>query len=236
MAVMASMNLGLLPGLTVMAAIPSRLTPAEIGAAVRDERHRLADWLVTLTDQQWRTQSLCSAWTVRDVLAHLTTTTRQTVPGVVREAVRARGSFDLMEVNVAAARAARYSTTDLLDQLHRSAESTRRFPGSSPLDPLMDLVVHAQDVARPLGQTYSSPVRVVTASLTHVVSNRFMGGPRRLKGLHLVSTDSAWTHGSGAQVRGSELDLLLTASGRPDGLRGLIGPGVELLHERLRAA
>jgi uncharacterized protein (TIGR03083 family) len=233
---MVSMSLGHLAGLTAMAAIPSLLDPAEIAAAVRDERHRLADWLATLTDQQWRTQSLCSAWTVRDVLAHLTTTTRQTVPGVVREAVKARGSFDRMEVNVAAARAARYSTSDLLDQLHRSAESTRRFPGSSPLDPLMDLVIHAQDVARPLGQAYCSPVRVVTASLTHVVSNRFMGGPGRLKGLHLVSTDSSWTHGSGARVQGSELDLLLTASGRPDGLRGLIGSGVELLHERLRAA
>ncbi|WP_041292282.1 maleylpyruvate isomerase family mycothiol-dependent enzyme [Kineococcus radiotolerans] len=219
-----------------MAIDPSPLTSEQTTAAVRDERHRLADWLMPLRQEQWSTPSLCTAWTVRNVLAHLTTTTRLTVSKVAREAIRARGSFDRMELAMAAARAERYSTTELLEQLHDSAESTRRFPGSSPMDPLMDLVIHAHDIARPLQLTYSSPAHVVTACLTHAIGNRFMGAPQRVKGLHLVSTDSPWEHGSGIEVQGPDRDLLLVVSGRPDGLNTLNGPGVQTLHERLRAA
>ena len=226
----------LLPGPTTMTAMQPRLSPAETTSAAGEERRRLADWLATFTTEQWAAPSLCSAWTVRDVLAHLTTTTRLTVPIVLREAVRARGSFDRMEVNMAAARAARYSTAELLEQLHRSAGSTRRFPGSSPLDPLVDLVIHAQDIARPLGLTHSSPARVVTACLEHVAGSPFMGAPGRVKGLRLISTDSPWTHGTGSEVHGPDEDLLLAVSGRAMGLDALTGPGVDLLRERLSAA
>ncbi|WP_432504819.1 maleylpyruvate isomerase family mycothiol-dependent enzyme [Kineococcus arenarius] len=230
-----------LPGPTTMSAVPSPLSPAQTTAAVAGERLRLADWAAALTEQQWQTPSLCPAWTVRDVLAHLTTTTRLTLPLLAREAIRARGSFDRMEVDLAAARAQRYSTAELLQQLRASAASSRRFPGSSPLDPLMDLVVHAQDIARPLHLPCSSPAHVVTACLEHVVGNRFMGAPKRVAGLHLVSTDSGWTHGTGSgrdggEVRGPDLDLLLAISGRRAGLDALSGPGVDVLRERLQPA
>jgi uncharacterized protein (TIGR03083 family) len=137
---------------------------------------------------------------------------------------------------MAAARARRYSTTELIDQLQRSAQSSRRFPGSSALDPLMDLVIHAQDIARPLGLSYSSPARVVTACLTHVVDNRFMGAPKRVRGLRLTSTESGWSHGSGIEVHGPDLDLLLAISGRPAGVDALTGSGAAVLRERLRCA
>jgi len=216
---------------------PSPALPrAAVDEAVSAERRHLADLVADLTDAQWATPSLCAAWTVRDVVAHLGVTTRITVPAVLRAAVRARGSFDRMELDLTARRAAAHTTAELVAQLRASADSTRRFPGSGPMDPLMDLVVHAQDVARPLGRTYTSPARVVTASLSHVVGSRFMGAPRRLKGLRLVSTDSSWTHGSGIPVHGPQLDLLLTAAGRADGLRALTGPGVQVLHERLGVA
>ena len=107
---------------------PSALSPAEVDAAVADERHRVADLVADLPDEQWTTPSLCAAWTVRDVVAHLTVTTRMTVPRLVRAAVRARGSFDRMEIDLAAQRAAAYSTDELVAQLRESAGSTRRFP------------------------------------------------------------------------------------------------------------
>jgi uncharacterized protein (TIGR03083 family) len=219
-----------------MTAKPPRLSPGEIASAVGDERRSLADWSTNLTAEQWQTPSLCSAWTVRDVLAHLTVTTRLTVPLLVREAVKARASFDRMEINMAAARAARYSTDELLEQLRLSADSDRRFPGSTPLDPLMDLVIHAQDIARPLGLRYRSPAHVVTACLGYVAGNSFMGGPKRVKGLQLLSTDSPWRHGSGIEVRGPDEDLLLAVSGRRAGLSALTGPGVAVLGERLQPA
>ncbi|MBN9110353.1 MAG: maleylpyruvate isomerase family mycothiol-dependent enzyme [Pseudonocardia sp.] len=214
-------------------ASPVALPRDVVDAAVSAERRRLADHVAALTDTQLATRSLCTEWTVRDVLAHLTTTTRLSVPMIAAAAIRARGSFDRMEVDLAARRAAAFTTDQLVAQLRESAESSRRFPGSAPMDPLMDLVIHGQDISRPLGVPYGSPPAVVTASLDHVAGNKLMGGPKRLAGVRLMSTDSAWTRGDGAEVRGADVDLLLVASGRAAGLAGLEGPGVEVLAARL---
>lgn len=118
------------------------------------------------------------------------------------------------------------SLADLVAQLRESARSERRFPGSRPMDPLMDLVVHGQDVARPLGLAHTSPADVVAASLAYLSTNRFMGGPRRIAGVRLVSTATGWTTGEGPEVHGPDVDLLLAVSGRPAGLAGLHGPGL----------
>ncbi len=117
--------------------------------------------------------------------------------------------------------------------LRESAGSERRTPFSAPMDPLMDLVVHAQDVARPLGISYSSPPDVVAASLAYVATNRFLGAPKRLAGVRLLSSDTGWTLGDGADLVGPDLDLLLVAAGRPAGLAALTGPGVDVLAPRL---
>ena len=212
---------------------PPVLSRPAVDAAVSAERHRLADSVADLTAEQWATPSLCAAWTVRDVVAHLTVTTRVTVPRLLRGAVRARGSFDRLAVALAAERAVAHTPAELVAQLRESAASTRRMPGSSPMDPLMDLVVHAQDVARPLGRRHVSPPDVVAASLAYVATNRFLGGPQRLAGVQLVSTDTGWTHGDGAELRGPDIDLLLATAGRRAGLDGLEGPGAGVLAARL---
>lgn len=205
----------------------------EIDAAVRAERLSLCDYLEELDGADWDVQSLCSAWTVREVVAHLTTTTRITIPFLVKAAIRARGSFDRMEAQVARDRAAAFSPAELVEQLRESAESSRRTPGSTPMDPLMDLVVHAQDVARPLGRHYPVRTEVGVASLAYVAANKFIGGPKRVAGLELVATDATWSAGEGPQVRGPVVDLLLAVAGRPAGLAELSGPGVDRLAERL---
>jgi uncharacterized protein (TIGR03083 family) len=213
---------------------PSPALPrAAVDAAVAAERRRLADHVADLTDEQWATPSLCAAWTVRDVVAHLTLTTRTSVPRLLRAAVRARGSFDRMEVDLTAEQAAAHTTAELVELLRRSADSTRRVLGSGPMDPLMDLVVHGQDVARPLRRHYVSPAEVVAACLAYVAVNRFMGGPRRLAGVRLVSTDTGWTLGAGAELRGPDVDLLLVATGRRAGLAALEGPGTAVVAGRL---
>jgi uncharacterized protein (TIGR03083 family) len=212
---------------------PLTLPRAAVEEAVSAERYRLADHAADLTDEQWSTPSLCAAWTVRDVVAHLTVTTRMTVPRLLPAVVRARGSFDRMAVDLAARRAAAYTRTELVAQLRESAGSTRRFPGSTSMDPLMDLVIHGQDIARPLGRCHVSSPHVVAACLAYVAANRFLGGPRRLSGTRLVSTDTGWTLGEGPQVRGPDIDLLLLAAGRRAGLETLDGPGTSVVAARL---
>lgn len=207
----------------------------EIATAVRAERHRLCDFLEGLDDADWSSPSLCSAWTVRQVVAHLTVTTRATVGFVAKATIRARGSFDRMTADVARDRAARFTPAELIGQLRQSAESSRRMPGSGPMDPLMDLLVHGQDIARPLARRHPVRIDVAVPVLTYVVANRLLGAPKRLAGLELMATDTSWSSGEGPQVRGGVADLLLVAAGRPAGLAGLTGPGVEGLAERLRS-
>lgn len=209
------------------------LSPVALDRAVSSERRHLADTVAGLTDEQWPTPSLCNAWSVRDVVAHLATTTRTSLPQLLRSAVRARGDFDRMAVDLAARRGAGRTTAELVVMLRESAGSTRRMPGSAPMDPLADLVVHAQDIARPLGLHHSSPPEVVAACLAHVAPNRFLGGPQRLSGLSITSTDTGWSLGEGAEVSGPGIDLLLAVSGRRAGLAALTGPGVPVLAARL---
>ena len=107
-------------GVTSRAVEPA-LDRTAIQVALADERRRLADHVAGLTEEEWSTPSLCEAWTVRDVIAHLGTTTRTSARKILREAIRARGSFDRMEIALAAERVAAYPSDELVAQLRESA-------------------------------------------------------------------------------------------------------------------
>ncbi|WP_214403048.1 maleylpyruvate isomerase family mycothiol-dependent enzyme [Pseudonocardia lacus] len=196
----------------------------------RTERLGLADLLDGLDDDQWRAPSLCAGWTVHDLAAHLTLSTRTTLGMVVREAVRARGSFDRMELVLARERAARFDRHELVAQLRETAGSARRAPGAGPLDPLVDALVHGQDLARALDIPRSMPPRPAVAALEHVRTSAFYGARRRFRGTRLVATDVGWAAGDGPEeIRGPVSELLLVATGRTAGLAGVSGPGARRL-------
>ncbi|MGE0305800.1 MAG: maleylpyruvate isomerase N-terminal domain-containing protein, partial [Acidimicrobiia bacterium] len=52
--------------------LPSRpVQKNEMFTAITVQRHQLADFLDSLTSEQWDAPSLCARWRVRDVLGHL---------------------------------------------------------------------------------------------------------------------------------------------------------------------
>src|SRR3954449_9557250 len=67
----------------------------ELWRTIDEQRAGLADLLEEFDDQEWTTRSLCTAWTVRDVAAHLTLAQIGLRPAL-GATVRARGSFDRM--------------------------------------------------------------------------------------------------------------------------------------------
>lgn len=205
----------------------------EIDAAVKAERHHLCDFLEDLDHAEWATPSLCSAWNVREVVAHLTIPTRASIGFLTKAAIRARGNFNRMVAETAQDRAARFPPSELVQQLRESAGSSRRIPGSARMDPLVDLLVHGQDIARPLDRHHTVRTDVAVPVLTYVAANRLLGAPKRLAGLELTATDARWSSGKGPQARGEVADLLLVAAGRQAGLARLSGPGSGLLAERL---
>jgi uncharacterized protein (TIGR03083 family) len=57
----------------------------------------LAADLKTVTGDQWDTPSLCSNWTVRDVLAHMTSAATLTPPSFFGKLISSGFSFDKVQ-------------------------------------------------------------------------------------------------------------------------------------------
>ena len=212
------------------------LSTDAVWAVVDRERRELADLLEGLSDEQWDVPSLCAGWRVRDVAAHLTLA--HMGPGrAAVEAVRARGSFDAM-VRDTALRRARAPRQELVLALRAMVGSRRRAPGISPLEPLLDVLVHGQDVTLPLGLQRAVPLDAATTVATRVWTadwplSRAFSARRRLQGLQLVADDVDWSVGDGPRVEGPVEALLLVLTGRTAAVRHrLRGPGAGVLAGR----
>ncbi|MGY5307025.1 maleylpyruvate isomerase family mycothiol-dependent enzyme [Nocardia gipuzkoensis] len=200
----------------------------------RAERLGVADFLDDLHDHEWAADSLCPGWTVHDVSAHLTLSNRVTLGATIAGVVRARGDWNRMTEWMARDRASRYTPAELIAQLREGAGWTRRAPGAGPLDPLVDTMIHGQDIARPLGRRRDMPAEQAVVALEHVLRSPFYGSKKRLRGVRVVATDAEWSAGSGPEeIHGPLSDLLLLATGRAAGLAGVTGTGVQRLAQAL---
>jgi uncharacterized protein (TIGR03083 family) len=197
----------------------------ELWTTIDAERVGLAELLAELTPAEWDRPSWCTGWRVRDVAAHLTLA-HAGVAFAVPALVRARGSFDRMVHDTAVA-AAVAPTDELVAGLAAMVGSRRHAIGTTEVEPLTDVLVHGQDIARPLGRERPVPPAAAATAAARVWS---MGWPfwarRRLRGVRLVATDSGWRAGSGAEVTGCTGDLLLLLTGRRQVLDQLSGAGV----------
>jgi uncharacterized protein (TIGR03083 family) len=198
--------------------------------SIDQERARLADLFEELTDDEWKVQSLCTAWTVRDVAAHLTLAQmgmRAALPAIVR----ARGSFDGM-IRDTGIRQAKLPVEEYPRLLRQMIGSRRTAPFISEREPLLDVLVHSQDMTRPLGRNHPLPVESAMVAADRVWTMSFpFRARKRLAGRELVATDAPWRAGSGARVEGPMASLLLLLTGRPAALADLSGPGTQGLSD-----
>ncbi|MBB5857037.1 maleylpyruvate isomerase family mycothiol-dependent enzyme [Amycolatopsis umgeniensis] len=202
----------------------------EISAWTKAERLSFAELLEGLDEQDWSVKTLCPEWTVHAMAAHLAQSTRNKLRDTLFGAIKAKGNWDKMNVDQAIGYAARFSPAELVAQIREDAASPRRSPGAKPIDPLADVLIHGQDVARPLGIDRPMPEKPVIAALEHLLVSPFWGARKRCKELRLIATDAEWTGGGGTEeVRGPLADLLLAVSGRSAGLATLTGPGTSRL-------
>jgi hypothetical protein len=116
--------------------------------------------------------------------------------------------------------------------------SRRHNVGVTPLETLIDIVVHGQDIAIPLGRELAVAPRAAATTADRLWQSRStrMG---RLKsrvfsevhhqGLRFVATDADWSAGEGDEVRGPLLSIVLVLTGRPVGADALDGPGATRL-------
>jgi uncharacterized protein (TIGR03083 family) len=180
------------------------------------ERVAVADLLADLAPDEWETPSLCGGWTVGDVAAHLAWQQLTPVPALVGGLVRARGNMDRMIHDAAPRYRQARSRGQIVAEIRGLAGTRRHPPGLSNLEVLIDILVHPQDIAVPLGRSHPMPTDAAAVAADRVWS---MGRPfrasTRFPGRRLVATDTDWSAGTGDPLQRPIRDLLLTMTGRP---------------------
>jgi uncharacterized protein (TIGR03083 family) len=190
------------------------------------ERRAIADRLDTLTPEQWRVRTLCPAWTVHDMAAHLVVPTEFTGLEMARTLLRARGKPDRGAVIMVESRSGAPSV-ELVRRLRAQAESRKSPPVIGVLGPYTDALVHALDMWIPLGLPDDRPADRWAPALDFLLGPKGRVGflPTTAPSLRYVATDLDWAAGSGPEVRGPAAALALALLGRTPWLDRLDGPG-----------
>ena len=193
---------------------------------IDSERAATANLLAGLTEVEWTYPSLCEGWTVREVAAHLSLAHRIGVSGAFRGFVKARGSFNRM-VDQTARAEARRPAAELVAELRGAVGVHRLAPGQSLKNALMDVMVHTQDMALPLGIERHMPTEAAVVSANDLWRIGFpFHARRRLAGYRLVATDADWSAGEGTEVTGPIEALLILLAGRTATIPRLTGISV----------
>jgi uncharacterized protein (TIGR03083 family) len=118
----------------------------------------------------------------------------------------------------------------------RARTSTTNGPPAPVMTMLGEIVVHTGDILHPLGQSRVVSPEAVIACLDMYKTTGFpVGTKKRIGGVRLVATDVEWSCGTGPEVTGPALPLLLAMTGRSEALGSLSGAGVGTLASRMPA-
>ncbi|WP_245649558.1 maleylpyruvate isomerase family mycothiol-dependent enzyme [Nocardia shimofusensis] len=201
-------------------------------AMVHAERAALADDLAGLDDSGWARRSLCGEWIVEEVVAHLTAAASLGRWRWLASMIGARFDADLHNRR----RLAEHSGASPAESLEnfRAIIPSTTAPSGHTGAWLGEVVVHAQDIRRPLGLTYLPSVSTVTEVARFYASKDFAVNSRTaVRGLRLEATDGPFTAGAGPLVTGTTLALTMAMAGRSAYVADLDGPGVSVLRGRL---
>ncbi len=204
-------------------------------AAISQERHRVADFLEGLTDDQWDTPSCCGDWTIEDVAAHTLVGPVIGVRGALPHLIKAR--MNLAKTNLLTAQAIleRFGRTGIVAAIRENADSRFTPPGFGSAAPPVDITIHGQDISRPLGVDLGVPVERWLPSLQTAAAPRYaaFSARKHLKGLRFEATDVDFASGDGPIVTGPAKDLAHAMWGRAAAVDDLDGEGVDTLRSRL---
>ncbi|MET9493077.1 maleylpyruvate isomerase family mycothiol-dependent enzyme [Nocardia sp. NPDC006630] len=198
---------------------------------VHAERAALAAHLADLTDEQWTTQSLCTELTVREVLAHLTAGATLTPVRWLAGVIRCRFDFE-KQVAMRLAEHLGASPAETLDRFREVVTNTTK-PLMPTVAMLGEVVVHGEDIRRPLAIRRDYPIDTLTQVAEYYRSTNLPVLTKgRIGGLRLVATDGPFTTGSGPLVSGTTMALIMAMAGRTAYCDELDGDGVARLRDQ----
>jgi uncharacterized protein (TIGR03083 family) len=200
-----------------------------------DERADLLALLEHLSLQQWDAASLCPAWRVRDVVAHVFSYDELSWTELVRQFLRGRLNPDRVNA-LCLAKYADWPPGELVALARRCVQPHGLPSGFGGGIALVDGMIHQQDIRRPLGLPRTIPPDRLRATLEFAKTAPVIRGFWHRRGLRLVATDVDWSVGAGPEVRGPGEAVLLAIAGRNATIDELSGPGLATLRPRLDRA
>ena len=200
-------------------------------AATHAERAALAEDLADIDDAQWAQPSLCGCWTVEEVVAHLTAAASTGRLRWLASVLGARFDFDLHNARrLAEHRGA--TPAETLERFRRVI-TTSIGPSGDTAAWLGEVVVHAQDIRRPLGIARTPAVASVTEVARSYARRDFtVPSLSTIADLRLEATDGPFATGTGPLVSGTTLALTMAMAGRGAYCDDLTGPGLPTLRGR----
>ena len=199
---------------------------------IKQERASLVEALAALPESDWSHPTLCTDWTVRDVVAHLISTATLTPASFIGKLALSRFRFTTMTRNEIRRNTQGATPAQLVARLAERTDSRTAPPGPA-LSWLGETIVHGEDIFRAVGSYRSHPVEhVVAVADSYSGSNLLIGSKSRIAGVRLRASDTTWQHGTGPEVAGPVLALLMAMTGRKPALEDLSGDGVAVLRQR----
>ncbi|NPC97857.1 maleylpyruvate isomerase family mycothiol-dependent enzyme [Nocardioides sp. zg-DK7169] len=195
---------------------------------VATERRELAALLDGLTPEQWAAQSLCAAWTVQGVVAHLVSVQATGALTKARAVLRAMGSPSGV-IEYLADEYVELPPAELVALLREHADGHVAPPGMGARAGMTDVMVHRVDIVVPLGLHVERPPelwRPVLELLTGRIPQLGTMLGARPEATY-VATDLDWRGGRGPEVTGPAEALATVIAGRPAEMGRLDGPGAE---------
>jgi uncharacterized protein (TIGR03083 family) len=121
----------------------------------------------------------------------------------------------------------------VLKALRNAATSSATRMSARPVMGLMHVLIHGQDICRPLGIKRELPeARLVPVADFVKDDVRIFGARKRIVGLKLTATDMDWSHGNGPEVTGPAEALVMMMAGRLVAIDDLSGEGKAALTAR----
>lgn len=141
---------------------------AAMWAAIETERLRLADDLAQLDDGQWTTQSQCDLWTVEEVAAHIVVPFETSTFRLGLTMAKNRFSLTRTINELTAKLHASTNRSERIEMLRANADNRWTPPGNGPEIPLTEVLVHGQDIRRPLGLEHEIPTATIDLALAAI--------------------------------------------------------------------
>lgn len=168
-------------------------------------------------------------------MAHLSAAASTGTLAWIGSIVRARFDTDRHNDRLIARR--RGATPDETLATFRSLVPSRTAAAGAHVAMLGEVVVHGQDIARPLGiELVPAPSAVLEVAGFYASKDFAVNSRTLVRGLSLAADDAPFEVGSGPAVRGDLLALTLAMAGRADACSELRGPGVSELRRRIDAS